>query len=153
MTKDQLREAIRAIIKKELTEAQPAVAPPKPGTTTPTITPKKPGRLGNPAVAPKPKATMTEADMLAKIIKRFRSAKPSLKENETVEKYSYVYNQPNKDQGDYTIVIRAYPDPKASKTKEQIIAMVDKYKNDPRAPMRLMFFKSEKDEKKARNQK
>jgi len=77
MTKDQLREAIRAIIKKELTEAQPSVAPPKPGTTTPTITPKKPRRLGNPAVAPKPKAkaTMTEAEMLSKIIKRFKSAK------------------------------------------------------------------------------
>ena len=81
MTKDQLREAIRAVIRKELAEVQPAVAPTKP-SPGPTIHPiivtgkPKPRRpLGNPGVSPKPKATMTEAEMLAKIIKRFRKAK------------------------------------------------------------------------------
>jgi hypothetical protein len=78
MTKDQLREAIRAVIRKELAEAQPAIAPTKPvtkpGIAQPTK-PSKPRRLGNPNVSPKPKATMTEADMVAKIVKRFRRAK------------------------------------------------------------------------------
>ena len=82
MTKDQLREAIRAVIGKELAEVQPAVAPTKP-SPGPTIHPGKPDTgkpkprrpLGNPGVSPKPKATMTEAEMLAKIIKRFRKAK------------------------------------------------------------------------------
>ena len=49
----------------------PAVAPGKPDTGKPK--PRRP--LGNPEVKPKPKATMKEADMLAKIIKRFKSAK------------------------------------------------------------------------------
>lgn len=77
MTKQQLREVIRAIIKKELTESQPAIAPTKPTIkpATPTPKPNKPRRLGNPSVKPKPKATMTEADMVAKIVKRFRRAK------------------------------------------------------------------------------
>ena len=48
----------------------PAVAPGKPGEK------QKPRRpLGNPSVKPAPKATMSEAEMLDKIIKRFRSAK------------------------------------------------------------------------------
>ena len=38
MTKDQLREAIRAVIRKELAEVQPAVAPTKP-SPGPTIHP------------------------------------------------------------------------------------------------------------------
>lgn len=75
MTKDQLREAIRAVIRKELAEAQPVVAPPKPTTKPGTGAPKPRRPLGNPGVNPKPKATMTEAEMLAKIIKRFRKAK------------------------------------------------------------------------------
>ena len=84
MTKQQLIETIRRVIKQEILEAGsatspskpkerpgPAVAPGKPGTGKPK--PRRP--LGNPEVKPKPKATMTEADMLAKIIKRFRSKK------------------------------------------------------------------------------
>ena len=48
----------------------PAVAPGKPGEK------QKPRRpLGNPNVKPEPKASMKEAEMLDKIIKRFRSAK------------------------------------------------------------------------------
>ena len=38
---DQLREAIRAVIRKELAEVQPAVAPTKP-SPGPTIHPGKP---------------------------------------------------------------------------------------------------------------
>lgn len=84
MTKQQqLREAIRRIIRKELAENQPATAPSKP-KTEPAVAPGKPAEkkprrpLGNPEVKPKPKAikaTMTEAEMLAKIVKRFKSAK------------------------------------------------------------------------------
>ncbi len=80
MTKQQLRETVRRIIKQALTENQPATAPSKP-KTEPTVAPGKPAEkkprrpLGNPEVKPKPKATMTEADILAKIVKRFKSAK------------------------------------------------------------------------------
>jgi hypothetical protein len=128
MTKQQLREAIRKIIKAELNEAltttekeeldliedelkyrvktessiptkmlarykelkakakmdeaQPAIAPTKP-SPGPAIAPGRPGTdapkprrpLGNPDVKPAPKATMTEAEMLAKIIKRFKAKK------------------------------------------------------------------------------
>jgi len=82
MTKQQLREAIRSIIRQELTENQPATAPSKP-ETEPTVAPGKPSTdkpkprrpLGNPEVKPKPKATTTEAETLAKIIKRFKSVK------------------------------------------------------------------------------
>lgn len=49
----------------------PAVAPGKPDTGKPV--PRRP--LGNPNVKPAPKATMTEADILAKIIKRFKAKK------------------------------------------------------------------------------
>ena len=81
MTKKQLREAIRRIIKAELNEN--SIAPAKPATKPgvkepPSKTPgkKEPRRpLGNPNVKPQPKATLEEADMLAKIIKRFKSKK------------------------------------------------------------------------------
>ena len=65
---------------EELAENKPATAPSKP-KTEPTVAPGKPAEkkprrpLGNPEVKPKPKATMTEAEMLAKIIKRFKSKK------------------------------------------------------------------------------
>jgi DNA primase len=75
--------------KQELAENQPAKAPSKP-SPGPAVAPGKPSTdkpkprrpLGNPDIAkdpdqrPKPKAikaTMTEADMLARIIKRFKS--------------------------------------------------------------------------------
>jgi hypothetical protein len=82
MTKQQLREAIRKIIKKELSENQPATAPSKP-KTEPAVHPGKPGvgkpkprrPLGNPEVKPGPKATMEEAEMLKQVIKRFKSKK------------------------------------------------------------------------------
>jgi hypothetical protein len=81
MTKQQLREAIRRIIKQELNEAETAPAKPKtsPGTKEPpSKTPgkKEPRRpLGNPNVKPQPKATMEEAEMLKQVIKRFKSKK------------------------------------------------------------------------------
>lgn len=50
---------------------KPAVAPGKPSIDKPI--PRRP--LGNPNVKPAPKATMTEANILAKIIKRFKSKK------------------------------------------------------------------------------
>ena len=83
MTKKQLIETIRRVIKETLEEAAapapskpketpgPAVAPGKPSTDKPK--PRRP--LGNPDVKPKPKATMIEAEMLAKIVKRFKAAK------------------------------------------------------------------------------
>jgi hypothetical protein len=80
MTKQQLRETVRNIIRQTLAENQPATAPSKP-KTEPAVAPGKPAEkkprrpLGNPEVKPKPKATMTEADMLARIIKRFKSIK------------------------------------------------------------------------------
>jgi hypothetical protein len=85
MTKQQLREAIRRIIKQELNENAPA--PSKPATSPgvkepPAKTPgkKEPRRpLGNPNVRPAPKAktkaTMKEAEMLKQVIKRFKSKK------------------------------------------------------------------------------
>lgn len=70
--------------KAKMNEAQPATAPSKP-SPGPAIAPGKPGEkekprrpLGNPNVSPKPKATMTEADMVAKIVKRFKSAKKNV---------------------------------------------------------------------------
>jgi hypothetical protein len=83
MTKKQLIETIRRVIKETLEEAA-APAPSKPKETPgPTVAPGKPSTdkpkprrpLGNPDVKPKPKATMTEAEMLAKIVKRFKAAK------------------------------------------------------------------------------
>jgi hypothetical protein len=80
MNKIQLKETIREIITKVLNENAPA--PTKPGTS-PTVAPGKPGTdkpkprrpLGNPDVKPKPKASMNEDEMLAKIVKRFKSKK------------------------------------------------------------------------------
>jgi len=74
-----IKETIRRIIKQELAEAAPAPSKPAP-SKEPAVAPGKPAEkkprrpLGNPEVKPKPKATMTEADMLAKIVKRFKSA-------------------------------------------------------------------------------
>lgn len=85
MTKQQLREAIRAIIRKEIAENKPAEAPSKPKTEpiihpgAPSTDKPKPRRpLGNPEVKPGPKAlkaTMKEAEMLKQVIKRFRNKK------------------------------------------------------------------------------
>jgi hypothetical protein len=79
MTKKQLLEIIRSVIKQELLENKPAVAPTKPGTkpTTPAKPDKqKPRRpLGNPAVKPQPKAKMNEEEVLNKIVARFKSKK------------------------------------------------------------------------------
>jgi hypothetical protein len=84
MTKQQLREAIRKIIKAELDENQPAPSKPseKPG---PAIAPGKPGEKEGPRrpfikpnVKPAPKAikaTMKEAEMLKKVIQRFKAKK------------------------------------------------------------------------------
>jgi hypothetical protein len=80
MNQSLLRETIREIITKVLNENAPT--PTKPGTS-PTVDPGKPGTdkpkprrpLGNPDVKPKPKASMNEDEMLAKIIKRFKSKK------------------------------------------------------------------------------
>ena len=81
MTKQQLREAVRRIIKQELSENAPAPSKPSP-STKPTVAPGKPGEkkgprrpLGNPNVKPQPKATMKEAEMLKQVIKRFKSKK------------------------------------------------------------------------------
>jgi hypothetical protein len=84
MTKQELRETIRRIIKQELSEG-PATAPSKPSTRPgPGVAPGKPKEtpgprrpLGNPNVKPKPKAkaTMKEAEMLKQVIKRFKSKK------------------------------------------------------------------------------
>jgi len=89
----------------------PAVAPGKPGEK------QKPRRpLGNPSVKPAPKATMSEAEMLAKIVKRFKSAK---KINENAEqKYNYVKTNKYVD-GKAVNVVGFYPDPKGTFTKEK----------------------------------
>ena len=80
MTKKQLREAIRSLIKSN----QPAPSKPKPGTS-PTIHPGKPSEKPGPRrpfikpnIQPKPKATMMKEDekeMLNKIVKRFKDKK------------------------------------------------------------------------------
>ena len=81
MNQSLLRETIREIITKVLNENSPAPSKPKtsPG---PAVAPgkpdtdKKPRRpLGNPNVKPKPKASMNEEEILAKIVKRFKSKK------------------------------------------------------------------------------
>ena len=78
-----LRQIIREEIKSVLSENQPSP------TTKPRETPgrevadpeTKPGKeekrrkLGNPAVKPATKATIKEADVISKIIKRFKSKK------------------------------------------------------------------------------
>jgi hypothetical protein len=97
MTKKQLIETIRRVIKETLEEAAaPATAPSKPQEepeveerpTTPPSKPEPRRTVGNPGkvkdpgeqpfIGPKAKgkkATMTEAEMLAKIVKRFKQAK------------------------------------------------------------------------------
>ena len=89
MTKKQLIETIRRVIKETLEEAGPAYSPsipqerPGPDVAEPgteeenepdkyTLNPEK-GTENIPDVAPK--ATMTEAEMLAKIIKKYRAIK------------------------------------------------------------------------------
>jgi len=136
-----------------------APAPSKPATAPgvkepPSKTPgkKEPRRpLGNPHTKPdnipakagtKTKATMKEAEMLKQVIKRFKSKKMN---EEAEQKYSYGTTQPHKDQGDYTIIVKAYPDPNGKNTKEQLMAMVDKHKNDEKAPMQIKFFKSKQE--------
>ena len=80
MTKQQLREAIRRIIRQELNEAAQAPSKPTP-TKEPSVAPGKPAEkkprrpLGNPNVQPQPKATREEASKLKDIIKRFKSKK------------------------------------------------------------------------------
>ena len=89
MTKQQLLEAIRRIIKQELSENAPAPSKPKetPGPAVApgepeeepdefTLNPEDPSTLPN--VAPKARAkktTMSEAEMLAKVVKRFKAKK------------------------------------------------------------------------------
>ena len=81
MNKIQLKETIREIITKVLNENAPA--PSKPSTSPdPVVAPGKPGEkpkprrpLGNPDVKPNPKASVNEDEMLAKIVKRFKSKK------------------------------------------------------------------------------
>ena len=68
--KDKTDEAATPAPSKPKEKPGPAVAPGKPGEK------QKPRRpLGNPSVKPAPKASMKEAEMLDKIVKRFRSAK------------------------------------------------------------------------------
>jgi hypothetical protein len=81
MNQSLLRETIREIITKVLNENAPAPSKPK-TSPSPTVAPGKPGEkqkprrpLGNPNVKPKPKASMNEEEMLAKIVKRFKSKK------------------------------------------------------------------------------
>ena len=103
MTKQELREAIRKIIKTELTEASPAPAKPAtaPGVKEPPA--KTPGKkeprrpLGNPNVKPQPKATMEEASMLAQIVKRFKSKKIDEAGKTWAEGYEEGYNDGFKD--------------------------------------------------------
>ena len=70
-------------MEKETLEEAAAPSPSKPQEKPDVAEPpvKSPGKpkprrpLGNPDVKPKPKATMIEAEMLAKIVKRFKAAK------------------------------------------------------------------------------
>ena len=83
-----------------------APAPSKPAPSTkPTVAPGKPGEkegprrpLGNPNVKPAPKASMKEAEMLKKIVKRFKS-KQSMNEAGTTwaEGYETGYNEGYQD--------------------------------------------------------
>jgi len=68
--KDKTDEAAPAPSKPKETPG-PAVAPGKPSTDKPK--PRRP--LGNPDVKPAPKASVKEAEMLKKIVQRFKSAK------------------------------------------------------------------------------
>lgn len=92
MNKKIVAEVLRRIMKKAIVENAPAPSKPKekpgPGTKEepgPAVAPGKPGTgepkprrpLGNPKAkpAPKAKATVKEAEMLDKIVKRFRQVK------------------------------------------------------------------------------
>jgi len=83
MNKKVIVEILRRIVKKNLAENAPAPSKPKEKPDVaepPTKAPNKPKPrrpLGNPDVkpAPKAKATMKEAEMLDKIVKRFRTTK------------------------------------------------------------------------------
>jgi hypothetical protein len=79
-----LRQIIREEIKSVLDENQPAPAKPRETPDREVADPEtKPGKeekrrkLGNPAVKPaiknKTKVTLKEADMISKIVKRFKS--------------------------------------------------------------------------------
>jgi len=75
-----LRQIIREEIKSVLDENQPAPAKPRETPGREVAEPEtKPGKeekrrkLGNPAVKPAPKATIKEADVISKIVKRFKS--------------------------------------------------------------------------------
>ena len=106
MKQDKLREVIKGIIKKALDENSPAPSKPK-ETPGPAIAPGKPSTdkpkprrpLGNPNVKPNPKASMNEAEMLAKIIKRFKDKK-NIHENTNSDwqkGYKDGYNEGFKD--------------------------------------------------------
>ena len=81
MNKKVIVEILRRIVKKNLAENAPAPSKPKEKPDVaepPTKAPNKPKPrrpLGNPDVKPAPKATMKEAEMLDKIVKRFRTTK------------------------------------------------------------------------------
>ena len=75
-------QVLKEVLKRLVKENQPAPAPSKPDTK-PTTAPGKPGTdrpkprrpLGNPDVKPKPKAVMSEEEVVDKIVKRFKSKK------------------------------------------------------------------------------
>lgn len=75
-------QVLKEVLKRLVKENQPATAPSKPDTK-PTTAPGKPGTdrpkprrpLGNPDVKPKPKAVMSEEEVVDKIVKRFKSKK------------------------------------------------------------------------------
>lgn len=75
-------QVLKEVLKRLVKENQPAPAPSKPDTK-PTTAPGKPGTdrpkprrpLGNPDVKPKPKAIMSEEEVVDKIVKRFKSKK------------------------------------------------------------------------------
>jgi hypothetical protein len=93
-----------SVEKSTVNENAPAPSKPAP-STKPTVTPGKPGEkegprrpLGNPNVKPAPKASMKEAEMLKKIVKRFKS-KQSMNEAGTTwaEGYETGYNEGYQD--------------------------------------------------------
>ena len=149
-TKESGMKIIQLKDTMKMSENAPAETKPKPGVKEKEPPTEKPGKrrefVPKPGADPRPKAktkaTMKEAEMLKQVIKRFKSKKMN---EEAEQKYSYGTTQPHKDQGDYTIIIKAYPDPNGRSTKEQLMAMVDKYKNDEKAPMQIKFFKSKQE--------
>lgn len=83
MNKEIIVEILRRIVKKSIVENAPAPSKPKEKPDVAEPPTKAPGKpkprrpLGNPDVkpAPKAKASMKEAEMLDKIVKRFRTTK------------------------------------------------------------------------------